>query len=334
MHEILMAEARVRDLNGQIVYLQPPGVPLVPGHQYFREQYDRGKTFCPCCTAEVAFRSRSVSVSGSTFRGRQGHFALMPGRKHDAECDILTRPYYERHLVPDRTKGYRIHINTREYSDLFNDAVGVYGRDAQGRVQINDPDLRDRERYVVKSADDLVRFFKTADNKRIADTKIIFRNQAISMEDFFIRQGLDNNVRRFESLLERLEGAKKGEELFCAMIVPIDKGHTITYKKPSVNGRTFKIGHREESDMPESIVPSVYARNQDTTHITWGFTQPGHYLVMGIPRLSTSDGHSRRFHHISITLDDPATYTRVDIRDILKNKKPRATAAASASPAP
>lgn len=320
MADILMGEARVRDMKGRVVYVQPEGTPHVPGHRYFSEQFDRGHTFCPCCTADVVYRSASVSSSGSSFRGRRAHFALYPGGKHDAGCDILTRPYYERHLVPDRTKGFRLHINTREFSETFNDAAGVYGKDAQGRVQIIDPDIIDRERVVIKTADDLIKFFRNAEPGRVAASKVIFRNRAIDMNDFFIRRSLDGkNTTRFIHLLERLEEMPKGEETFCAMVVPVRKGVTIGPQQRSVRGEMMKIPYRADADRPETIVPEIYARNRGTTHITWGFEQPGDYLVLGVPRLRTNDGDVRRFQHISITLDDPQAFARVDLKAILKN---------------
>lgn len=42
MADILMAEARVTELNDKIRYVQPPSDVLVPGHHYFSEQFDRG----------------------------------------------------------------------------------------------------------------------------------------------------------------------------------------------------------------------------------------------------------------------------------------------------
>ncbi len=320
MADILMAEARVREIDGRIVYVQPEGTPHVPGHRYFSEQFDRGNTFCPCCTVPVVYRSASPSVMGSTFRGRQAHFALKPGGKHDEGCDILSRPAYERHLIPDRTKGYRIHINTREYSETFNDAAGVYGKGPNGRIQITNPDIRDRERIVIKGADGLINFFKNADPARVADSKIIFRNRAIGMEDFFIRRSLDGkNVSRFTRLLERLEKMPDGEETLCAMVVPVKRGTTLGPQRRTVKGEMVKIPSRQTADMPESIVPEIYARNRSTTHILWGFEQPGDYLVMGVPRLRTNDGDVRRFHHISLTLDDPKGFARIDLKEILKN---------------
>jgi hypothetical protein len=321
MSEILMVEARSRDLNGKVFFVQAPGQPLQPGHLRYYSQYDKDKLRCPCCEAKVIFRAEVPSVAGSTFKGRSAHFALSPGQKHDAGCEIPTRPSYERHVIPNRMKGYRIHINTLQYSELFNNESGVYGRGPNGRIEIRDPDMRDRERKVINTAAELVEFLKVADYKRINDSRIVFKNQPLDWDEFFVRPNQDKGHERFVELLERLEGLKKGEETFCAMIVRVEKGKTLNFSDRTVKGMRLPIARKSDDGVSETIAPQIFINNMNNTHLTWGFQQPGDYLVMGVPTLKTRDYHNDRMHYMGVRVENPDAVQRVDLQEILTIRK-------------
>jgi len=310
MTQRIMREARVRDLNGRILFVQPKGTELAPGHLYIRED-DKPKLKCTCCDAPVIYREPTVSSGGSTYSGRAGYFSLPPKGKHEEGCEIVTRPARDRHIMINPLKGYRIHLNTRYHSDLFNDeANGVYG--PNHRVP---DDLKDREIRVIKSADDLVKLIQEGNYERLNDSKVIFRNRMLDWQDFLVRPD-NKSQKRYVDLLNRLKAYPR-QETFCAMVMKVEKPHALTYTDRNVKGKKIPI-FRSEDNAHESIVPEVFVVGfQHDEYITHGFMQTGDYLVMGVPKVSTYNGfQGESVHTISIRLDSADSFLKVDLKDL------------------
>lgn len=317
----LIPEARYIAPDGKTLFVLPPNTPWKEDSVYFNEQEHRGNLLCPCCDEPVTFRHGTKSTAGSTFGGRRGHFALFPGGHHRLGCEIEASAQYQRRPSIDKSKGYRIHLNTRHYSNAFNEETGVYGRGPDGRTIILDPDFRDREIYRLKSVHDLVTLLERGENTRLNDSKLVFRNEVLKWDEFFIRASVDNKHPRFIDLLNRLERNKK-RETYCAMVVRTDKSLMASPKHPFLTFSSIPIAR--DNGIFESIRPEVFVRDADNYQLRSMFYKAGSYLIMGVPRHSVYDGRDGRTHTIKITLDSLDAAVRFDIRETARIAKERA----------
>lgn len=320
--KLLIPEARYIAPDGKTLFVLPPDTPWKEQSVYYNKREHTGHLLCPCCDEPVRFRHRTESTAGSSFGGRRGHFALFPGGHHRHGCEIETRKQYVRPLNVDKTRGYRIHINTRHYSDAFNDHAGVYGRGPDGRTAILDPDFRDREIYRINSVRDLVALLGRGEIGRLNDSKLVFRNQALTWNEFFIRADRRHNRHpRFINLLNRLEGARE-QETYCAMVVDTDKPLHASHKNPFLKFSDIHIARN--NGLVETIRPAVHVRNADDYRLREMFYKAGTYLIMGVPRLSVFDTRFGRVHTIQIALDSQDAAIAFDIHDVARQAKARA----------
>ena len=302
----LIPEARFVRASGREIFIVPPGTSIEPqdinttDHYYAPEH--KGHLKCPHCEADVRFREGSVSVRGSSEAGRRAHFALFPGGFHDKGCALENNPAYRRPLIIDRTKGFRIHINTSDYSDVFNDKSGVYDGAALP------PELREREPVSIKSANDLVKLLERGEFDRIQDSIVIFRNKSLPWNDFFIRTEEGNP--RVAALVDRLEAGEG--ETFCAMVLSAKQGRFFSFHQRELKFDRLPI--LRQDNMYEVVIPQVRIPNDHNTLLNASFSKAGSYLVLAVPTSKPYDAHNERRHYLTLRLDSRDMATPFDPR--------------------
>lgn len=300
----LIPEARFIRPNGTEIFVVPTGA-LIDAKEintttHYYEPEHKGHLKCPHCDADVRFRNGSTSVRGSSEKGRRDHFALFPGGFHDKGCDLENNPAYRRPLIVDRTKGFRIHINTSGYSDVFNEKSGVY----DGGPLTDE--LRLREPVSIKSANDLVKLLERGEFERIQDSIVIFRNKQLSWNDFFIRTEEGNP--RVAKLVDRLEAGEG--ETFCAIVVSAEKGRFFSFRQRELEFDRLPI--LRQDDMYETVIPQVRVRNDHNTLLNAAFSMAGSYLVLAVPTSKPYDAKDERRHYLTLRLDNRDMATLFD----------------------
>ncbi len=293
---LLIPEARFIRSNGTAVFVVPRGTPIEDARTV---RYDplvhKGHLKCPHCEADIRFREGSVSVRGSSEAGRRGHFALFPGGHHDAGCEVEKSPQYRRPLPIDKTKGFRIHINTSGYSDVFNEKSGVYDG---GSLP---PELRVREPISIKSAAELVTLLERAHARgefdRINGSIVIFRNKSLSWQEFLVRPDRTGNGR-VAALVDRLESPDSPH--ICAIVLDNQTPKQFSWDDREIEFRDvyMKRGHRRERARLFVSIPD--ARN---TILNTAFSEAGSYLVLGMPTMRSYDTKKGPVHFLNIKVD-------------------------------
>lgn len=313
----------VNPANGHEKIVQPPGTPLKKDHAYYYEPTHKGYLHCLHCDANVRLRPASdTAVSGSSLKGNAASFALVAGQRHDTACEFYAEPKKSaaRKKTADDGKGYRIHINTQEYSDLYTPKDGSYSR--RGAItEINDPDLADREIYTVKSAADLVDFMMTKDTDRVIRSVVVFGNgKPIPWQDFFIRYNRGaNDQPRFMALFERLQAGGKGAQIPVLMEMQLRKPVTVNGYGKTLSVPSRKIPYKQDADgTRHDIVPAANLDRESALHntgVSGAFSYGTHHLVLGLATLNhPNDGH----YYINVIVTDPAQVTTVNIENVMK----------------
>jgi hypothetical protein len=310
------AEARAVDpFTGKEAIVQPVGTPLKPGNRYYGG-HDKGHTYCLHCTSKVSLVEDKPGVSGSSGKGTPSYFK--PVRKHDDDCIVPLRPVENRKAPVDRTKGYQINLNTAQFSDVFNQRSGVYSVRRDGSIEkLLDEDMRDRETFVVREVQDLVKFIGKADFGRIRDSRVVFQNNAVDWDEFFIRAGTPS---RLKNLVERLEAHKKGTEpLFATLEVTTTAYHN---PQPGRGGKvprapidSIEIG-RDARGMRAFARIDVYVDERNNSYVRDALLKPDTYLVMGEVRHKMLEHNNSTTHYLNITVTDSRQVMPVNIANI------------------
>ncbi len=297
----------------------PPGTSIAAKDSatttHYYEPDHKGHLKCPHCEMPVRLRTGPDSVRGSSEMGRRSHFMRFPGGVHDKGCEIENNPAYRRPLIIDHTKGFRIHINTSGYSDVFNDKSGVYDGGALP------PELREREPVSIKSANDLVKLLERGEFERIQDSIVIFRNKSLPWNDFFIRPAEGNP--RAAKLVDRLEAGEG--ETFCAMILTADKGRFFSFRQRELQFKELHILRKD--NLYETVIPQVRIPNDHNTLLNAAFSLAGSYLVLAVPTLKPHDRSHDRLQYLTLRLESRDMATPFDphkTRDVgLKRQEQR-----------
>lgn len=317
---------RIDPASGDVVIVQPVGTPLQPGNRYYNHLLDAGHLACLHCTAKMKFHEAQPSSGGTSGAGSPAFFK--PVKKHDDDCIVPLRPAENRKSPIDRSKGYRVNINTAEYSEIFNQKSGVFDVSAKGRLRLTDEDIRDRESFTVREVGDLVRFIEKADLSRIKPSRVVFQNNAEDWDEFFIRAGTPSRLR---SLVERLENHQPGTEpLFAALEVTTTGYHNPQprlkqgeggsyYKTPRAPIDSIEIG-RDARGKPAFARIDIYIDDKNNTHVSDALLKPDTYLVMGEVRHRSLEHKNSTTHYLSITVTDGRQIMPVNIENIYKAK--------------
>lgn len=313
-------EARFLKPDGTEQVVQGWG-PLREGNVRYDKYVHKDHIKCLCCNAAMRLQEGSAAAGGSSGTGRTSYFT--PVKKHEEDCiRALHRPAPVEQKI-DRTKGYRIHINTRQFSSEFNKRSGVYEVSAEGHViAINDPDLKDREVYVVKDIQDMIALMKKADGKRLSDSKVIFGNESIDWKDFCIPFDMP---ARYRKLTARAITAKGEDELpFALMEIHTTKGRVFRGFSPqagsNIPASRIDFG-RDKRGIIREIEPSADIKNRDNTHVMWGFQDAGTYLVMGVVRHHTFEGDRRTIEYLNVSVDHPGQFQKASMENIRREAR-------------
>lgn len=307
---VTMWKARFLDPYGEPRDVQVPKMKLGDGATYYSHQYHKGHLCCAYCAARVHYNKGSVSTQGNTSPGIRPHFATNPDEKHEDACLWKFREPSQSVEDIDPTKGYRIHLNTLEYSDLFNVPSGVY---ENGKIL--DPDMHGRERLVVKGIHDLVTLLEKGEWDRINDSVIIHRNEKFMWDDFCIHDG---KWRRIFSLLERQKERPKDSPPMCLMQIKTDNVHAFRgYGKQEVPSRPVLMYERDERGKKQEIRTTVHIKNRDNTHVMGAFTHPGSYFVLAPVKYNLFEGDYKTIHYFNIDVTNIEQVTEANIENIV-----------------
>ncbi len=330
-----MDKARYIDPWGNTKTVQIPklGNPLEAGAEWYGGQGKYHALFCAHCAADVHYNGGSQSIAGSSLKGQSAYFATNPSSSHTDDCAWDLKKRAASAPVIDRTKGYRIHINTQEYSDLFNNASGVYARDEAGVVVTRDADMKDRERVVVHGVRDFIRFLETADPARVAQSRVVYRNNVVDWDDFFFRYG---KPRRYFGLAKDLSaGSKTAEPRFGLFEIRTDKMYYIKgHKAFDIASDEIPTSVMDEDNRMVSIRPVVKIpalRDKVFPQFEGG---AGHFLVLGQVFLNRFEGDLKTIDYLNIRVTQPEQIEQANIENIFETARQNAQKRAKKAPIP
>ncbi len=164
----------------------------------------------------------------------------------------------------DVTKGYRIVFNTLSHSEVLSTfGQAHFGTPrAKSKWLLNDPDLRDRETWTIKSPDDFIRLLQTADRSRIEDSVVLVGTDApVPWMRFFGLAREKDGPLWLVDLYNRLGKNRKSDPVPCAMVFEATEDKTVglfrdrldhktghkkgSYRDVSLKGRTFEVDGKE-----------------------------------------------------------------------------------------
>lgn len=314
MTSVTMWKARLITPDGQDTMVQLPGVKLEPGARYYAHDPKYGRLCCAYCDTSVHYRSGSFSIAGSSFGGRSAHFVTNPDQKHGESCLWELRDPGQSIEEIDPSKGYRINLNTQWYSDIYNNASGVYGRGPGGRIEILDRNIKDRERLVIKTAAEMANFVKKGNFARVADSVVIFRNRPYRWKEFFIHEG--NNTQRFEDLVSRARMAPLKELPACMMEFKTEKVQVL-YKSFSTEVKSIPIKLPRTDGKPREIQPTLDFRGCADMRALVSFEAPSRsFFVMGQVRHNRFDGDHKIIDYLNMRILTADQMVEVAVRDL------------------
>ncbi|MFA5591720.1 MAG: hypothetical protein WC989_00200 [Micavibrio sp.] len=296
MSSVTMWKARFIAEDGTEHDVQVPGMELGKGAAYYSEQFHKGRLCCAYCDAGVHYNGGSPSILGSSSNGRPPHFVTNGGASHE-NCLWPLRKSFGAESAIDPEKGYRIHVNTQSYSELFNEPAGAYHKG-----KIADARLRGMEMLSVHSAQDFVTLLQKGEYDRINKSVAIFRNKVIEWDKFCIHQG---KMARYFELLERLQARAKDEPLpFCLIELTTEKRHSFRgYGRQRVPMKDIVMAERDGQGRTQRISPAVYIRNRDNMIVMDAFGgREGSYFVLGQVQYKKNALDKVVFHNLNITV--------------------------------
>ena len=292
------------------------GLPLQDGNIRYEEAFHKGHLQCQFCNAAVREQGAEDSLAGSSAKGRGAFFT--PEKQHDADCALKKQtPSKKPRTKIDHTKGYRVHVDTSQFSELFNVQSGVYDVTKGGRIASVDPDLKNRESYRVKSAADFIAFIEKADPKRLNDSVIIFRNKAWKWEEVCIRYGKE---ARFKEVVERAKKADPSEMPLVLMQVDHPSMRWGEFKKPftTIRSEEFIPHGRDDRGFKRRIIPTIEVVNGSTYGLAMTFSKAGSVFVMGLLKVETWTGDYITEDQAIVRVDRAAQVANVNIANLSK----------------
>lgn len=286
----------------------------------------------------VRLQDARSSSGGSSGPGARAHF-VEAARMGKADFigppvpDSLKRKSKKPRI--DRTAGYRIHINTADFTPEFNQRSGVYEISGGGRMVLADgyKYLRRMEPVRVRTIADMVDFIRHADPARLLKSEVIFQNNAQSWTDTFVTAGKPS---RLLALKDRLKGYDRvGEPPFAVVEVKTVSPHDPNFTRKPVydddgryarpwRGRWQRIPAPVEpveigTDVrgkPEYIQLGVYIDELADERTRQCMTAPDSYLVMGEARYRGSMHADRSVHYINVKVTDASAVMAVDMGEL------------------
>lgn len=156
-----------------------------------REQFNFVCPHCKSPTAGLTFSFASQNpdgtirkIGGTNFLGNPAHLKNLPENVHLPECKGIALPSESHECNED--KGYRIHLNLKNAVDRHPRNGSLFMRNGDGRIVILDPDLKDRESIEVSTVEKILPLLRSGQIERVKDSVVVYRNQKIAWNEFFI----------------------------------------------------------------------------------------------------------------------------------------------------
>ncbi len=316
MSELLMPEARFAD-GARVEIVQPSARDLRPGRMPYAASEHKGRLSCMFCDASLHHNAGTPVIAGG-HPGRQAHFVTDPGSRHGETCLLPPRPQDGRATEYDDTLGWRIHINTLDYSDQFNLAAGPYERDEEGRLRLKNPALKTHRPVAVTDVKHIATLIRRGQFDRLRASLVMMadRAQPLAWDEFLIRymRGGDEGYR-YKGLMNRL--AWGGRQPAVLEIVTEGGGGRCVESQPV---RTLQRGLRLD------IIPRVWLDNRDDTRVMGSMTGAGRYLVLGVPRLSQQfEGRKGLVRYLNISVTDRRQVMPADIDRLMEEGRLKAS---------
>lgn len=300
--------------TGERRKVQVPGTPIQEGYSHF-SPYEAQFLFSEKNeTIKLRYQPARPSSGGSSGVGAGGYLAPeKPARKKKVE-DAPEKP----RAKPEPFTGFRILINTADYSPVFNQKSGVFEVSEHGRL--TEPaiprKLKDKTVRGVKDIIDLIRF---EDTKLLANSVVIFQNNEISWQQFCIRMGTPS--RQLE-LVERLKQRKPGQEPAFALVeIRTTKAHDPSPNwnttDPKKRGKVPRapvdpIEIKDSNGKKTTIRYDVYIDEQRNQHTKHSLFAAGTYFVLAEVR------HNQRgsTYYLSLKVTDKNQIIPVNIENL------------------
>ncbi len=312
---LLMPFARFKPDAGDVQYVRPQGHFLQSGQTAYYQALHKNHLECPCCDTQVLHRKAAPVIAGG-HKGRPAFFATFPKRDHEDSCPLPREDSDNKRY--DKSRGYRIHINLPDYSDLFNHEAGPYERDENGRLRLKDQTLASCQPKAVSAIEDVVKLIRSGDFTRLKDSVVMMadREAPLTWNQFLIRLSTNGGMHnRHLALMDRV--LSKSYQPAAVEIEITDKTWPSRerWKAGSLSAQSKPIFAGRFNDKPEWLIPRIWLDNRDDTRVQFALCDPGHYLVLGIPRVSRFFGQTR---FLDIKVTDHRQVMRVDFDDLIK----------------
>lgn len=291
-----ISEARLIKPNGQEIIVQTGG-PLRPGNVYYNTHME-GDLKCLCCDATSRHKGGQRSRGGSSGTGQHAHFAVT---RHQKDCVDYLRHADAKTQTIDRTKGYRLHLNTMDFSSVYNKRSGAYDVSQNGRITISDPDLKDRESFAVNDLKELIKFLNWADPKRLKDTVVIFKNKKLDLDEVLVDM---SDPYQVAALADRAHARRKGEvPPFALLKLDLKRGFTQAKwgKSDPVPLEPFDAGVTKANRKRE-VHLQIYVDNRDIRDV---LGSKGEILMLVMVRHGVrSDKNAALRDWLNVKIDD------------------------------
>lgn len=316
MADVRMDKARYIDPDGREQIVQASYQPLREGNVYYNKDLHKGHLKCLFCDAAVKHREGNAAICGSNFNGGRDHFCINAKQNHEDHCEWPESSQSQSHDSHyDDSRGYKIHLNVTGFMEQFNAESGrLYSRGADGKIIINDPDLKGRRPESVNSIEDIVRLIKRGDFDRLNKSVVVYHEHVLPWESFFIRYSRNSKGQhdRFVDLIERLE-QKKSQP--CLMEFNLKSGiwsQSGSSQAPCARSNAIFYG-RDDGGHKHFILPRVYLDNYDVSH---AMEEAGHYLVLGNARGRVVENAGSVAHFINISVTDRRQVVAANVNEL------------------
>lgn len=311
--------------TGERQKVQVPGTPLQKGYLYF-SQYQRQFLFSEEDeTVQLRYVRGRPSSGGSSGVGASGYLSPKNTVRKKKEPDELEKI----RAKPEPFTGYRILINTADYSPTFNQNSGVYDVSEYGRL--TSPDVpRKLKNVTVRSIKDIVDLMRFGNREFLEKSVVIFQNNEIGWEQFCIRMDTPSTQLK---LLKRLQQHSAGTEPVFALVEIHVKGRhdpTPVWNKKDPNKRrkvppvpldpiTIKT---EEEGKKVTIQYSVYIDDQRADkNAKYSIYEAGSYFVLAEVRYNPPRSEYGGVHYLNLKVTHEDQIMRVNIENIDRDSK-------------
>jgi hypothetical protein len=266
------------------------------------------------------------TVAGDNLPGQRPHFKTNPRSPHAEDC-LATVLVQDEGYDPDKvdfSKGYKIYLNMGVLRQKFRSYANVVTRSPNGRIDIRDPDLLDRETASAKTPKDFAKFMKSGEIERLQGSKIVHGNTVTDWQDFFIRkgQGKDHQFGRWINLSRQLI---EGHDHPCLFHLDLTDTRPTTHSTGKGTRMRFALDSiittHPEHGGKITVIPLVQVRNE---HMFEMFRENKEFLALAMPRIY--EGTDGKTWFMDIDLSSPNKVMEASLSELALTAKENARA--------